>query len=69
MGMEEEIIQHVFTSGEASLSYIKKNLIDKKFFHVGICHYELLPTNQHKITDNHQLLSKVPLYLNFSSSN
>ena len=35
MGMEEEIIQHVFTSGEASLSYLKKNLIDKKFFHVG----------------------------------
>ena len=35
MGMEEDIIQHVFTSGEASLSYLKKNLIDKKFFHVG----------------------------------
>jgi len=35
MGMEEEIIDHVFTSGEASLSYLKKNLIDKKFFHVG----------------------------------
>ena len=35
MGMEEEIIQHVFTSGEASLSYLKKNLMDKKFFHVG----------------------------------
>ena len=35
MGMEEDIIQHVFTSGEASLSYLKKNLINKKFFHVG----------------------------------
>ena len=35
MGMEEDIIQHVFTSGEASLSYLKKNLVDKKFFHVG----------------------------------
>ena len=35
MGMEEEIIDHVFTSGEASLSYLKKNLIDKKFFHIG----------------------------------
>ena len=35
MGMEEEIIDHVFTSGEASLSYLKKNLINKKFFHVG----------------------------------
>ena len=35
MGMEEDIIQHVFTSGEASLSYLKKNLMNKKFFHVG----------------------------------
>ena len=35
MGMEKEIREHVFTSGEASLSYLRKNLIDKKFFHVG----------------------------------
>ena len=35
MGVDEDILQHVFTSGEASLSYLKKNLMDKKFFHVG----------------------------------
>ena len=35
MGMDKEIMQHVFTSGEASLNYLKKNLKDKKFFHVG----------------------------------
>ena len=35
MGMEKEIREHVFTSGEASLNYLKKNLVDKKFFHIG----------------------------------
>ena len=35
MGMEKEIRENVFTSGEASLNYLKKNLKDKKFFHVG----------------------------------
>jgi HAD superfamily hydrolase (TIGR01459 family) len=35
MGMEKEIRDHVFTSGEASLNYLKKNLINKSFFHIG----------------------------------
>ena len=35
MGMDKEIRERVFTSGEASLNYLKKNLKDKKFFHVG----------------------------------
>ena len=35
MGMEQEIIEHVFTSGEAALSYLKKNFLNKKFFHIG----------------------------------
>jgi len=35
LGMEKEIRDHVFTSGEAALNYLKKNLIDKSFFHVG----------------------------------
>jgi len=35
MGMEKEIIDHVFTSGEAALNYLKKNLLSKSFFHVG----------------------------------
>ena len=35
MGLEREITEHVFTSGEAALNYLKKNFLDKKFFHVG----------------------------------
>jgi len=35
MGMEKEIRDHVFTSGEAALNYLKKNLANKPFFHVG----------------------------------
>ena len=35
LGMEKEIRDHVFTSGEAALIYLKKNLTDKSFFHVG----------------------------------
>ena len=35
MGMDKEIRDRVFTSGEASLNFIKKNLKEKKFFHVG----------------------------------
>ena len=35
MGLEREIREHVFTSGEAALNYLKKNLSGKNFFHVG----------------------------------
>ncbi len=35
LGMEKEIRDHVFTSGEASLNYLKKNLLNKLFFHIG----------------------------------
>jgi HAD superfamily hydrolase (TIGR01459 family) len=35
MGMDKEIRDRVFTSGEASLNFLKKNLKEKKFFHVG----------------------------------
>ena len=35
MGLEEEIIDHVFTSGEAALNYLKKNFLTQKFFHLG----------------------------------
>jgi len=35
MGLEKEIRDHVFTSGEAALNYIKKNLSNKSFFHIG----------------------------------
>ena len=32
LGMEEEIRNHVFTSGEAALNYLKKKFICKKVF-------------------------------------
>ena len=35
MGMEKEMRDHVFTSGEAALNYLKKNFLNKNFFHVG----------------------------------
>ena len=35
LGMEKEIRDHVFTSGEAALNYLKKNLLNNSFFHVG----------------------------------
>tara|TARA_B100000941_G_scaffold272164_1_gene231450 strand:- start:1257 stop:2075 length:819 start_codon:yes stop_codon:yes gene_type:complete len=35
LGMEKEIREHVFTSGEAALIYLKKNLLNKNFFHIG----------------------------------
>tara|TARA_Y100001970_G_scaffold81108_1_gene102872 strand:+ start:1052 stop:1870 length:819 start_codon:yes stop_codon:yes gene_type:complete len=35
LGMEKEIRDHVFTSGEAALFYLKKNLSEKTFFHIG----------------------------------
>ena len=35
MGLEKEIREHVFTSGEAALNYLKKNLSNSSFFHVG----------------------------------
>ena len=35
MGMDEEIREKVFTSGEASLNYLRENLKGKTFFHVG----------------------------------
>ena len=35
MGMEKEIRDHVFTSGQAALKYLKTNFKQKKFFHLG----------------------------------
>ena len=35
MGMHEVIREKVYSSGEAALSYLKKNFVDKKFFHIG----------------------------------
>jgi len=35
MGMKKEIRGKVYSSGEASLNYLKKNFLNKKFFHLG----------------------------------
>jgi len=35
MGMDKEIREKVYSSGEASLSYLKKNFLNEKFFHLG----------------------------------
>ena len=35
MGLDENIRDHVFTSGEAALDYLKNNLFSQKFYHIG----------------------------------
>ena len=35
MGMNKEIRENVYSSGEAALGYLKKNLLDDKFYHLG----------------------------------
>jgi len=35
MGMSKEIRKNVYSSGEAALSYLKKNYLDEKFYHLG----------------------------------
>ena len=35
MGMNKEIRENVYSSGEAALNYLKKNSLNEKFFHIG----------------------------------
>jgi len=35
MGMDKLLRDHVFTSGEAALNYLKKSYLSKKFYHIG----------------------------------
>jgi len=35
MGMNEEIREKVYSSGEAALNYLRKNFLEEKFYHVG----------------------------------
>jgi HAD superfamily hydrolase (TIGR01459 family) len=35
IGMDKEIREKVYTSGEAALTYLKKNYLNEKFYHVG----------------------------------
>jgi HAD superfamily hydrolase (TIGR01459 family) len=35
MGLKKDIREHVFTSGEAALNYLRNNLLTQKFYHIG----------------------------------
>jgi HAD superfamily hydrolase (TIGR01459 family) len=35
MGMDKQIIEKVYSSGEAALSYLSKNYLNEKFYHIG----------------------------------
>ena len=35
MGMNKEITEKVYSSGEAALNYLRKNSLEEKFYHVG----------------------------------
>ena len=35
IGMNEEMRENVYSSGEAALSYLKKNFFNEKFYHIG----------------------------------
>jgi len=53
MGMNKEIREKVYSSGEAALKYLKKNLLDDKFYHIGpIRDFDLfLDFKKNKTTD------------------
>ena len=46
MGMDEKIRNHVFTSGEAALNYLKKFYLSENFFHARTHKLESLLSNQ-----------------------
>ena len=68
MGMEEEIRNHVFTSGEAALNYLKKFYLLKKFFHIGPPRdfdlFDDFKNNQTKEIDDSQYLLCTGLFNN-----
>jgi HAD superfamily hydrolase (TIGR01459 family) len=35
MGLKKDIRDHVFTSGEAALNYLRNNFLNQKFYHIG----------------------------------
>jgi len=53
MGMSKEIRKNVYSSGEASLNYLKNNFLNKNFFHLGPARdFDLfLDFNKNKVTD------------------
>ena len=60
MGMDEKIRDHVFTSGEAALRYLKKFNSSDKFFHIGPPRdfdlFDDFKNNQSKLVNDSQYL-------------
>ena len=69
IGMEKKLRDHVFTSGEASLNYIKKFYSTEKFFHIGPSRdYDLFndfKNNQSTNLNNSQYLLCTGLFSNY----
>ena len=69
MGMEDKIRDHVFTSGEAALSYLKKLNSTDKFFHIGPPRdfdlFNDFKKNQSKVINDSQYLLCTGLFDNF----
>ena len=60
MGMEKEMRDHVFTSGEAALNYLKKNFLTKLFF--MLVHQEILIYLKILKKINQKILKKVNIF-------
>ena len=73
MGMEKEIREHVFTSGEAALNYLRKDLLSKKFFHIGPPRdfdlFNDFKNNQSKNIDDSQYLLCTGLFDSYDDLN
>ena len=73
MGMEKELRDHVFTSGEASLKYLKKFYQSKKFFHIGPPRdfdlFNDFKNNQSKNIDDSQYLLCTGLFDSYDDLN
>ena len=69
MGMEDKIRDHVFTSGEAALSYLKKLSSSDKFFHIGPPRdfdlFNDFKNNQSKLINDSQYLLCTGLFDNY----
>ena len=73
MGMEKELRDHVFTSGEASLKYLKKFYQSNKFFHIGPPRdfdlFNDFKNNQSKNIDDSQYLLCTGLFDSYDDLN
>ena len=69
MGMEDKIRDHVFTSGEAALSYLNKLNSSDKFFHIGPPRdfdlFNDFKNNQSKLINDSQYLLCTGLFDNY----